>query len=274
MSLLRLLPLPAALALGTAPALQAGLYQVTVTVSNPAPADGTMITPVWVGFHDGMFDHFDVGGAASAAIQRIAEDGNVTPLAEAFNASGHGGASGVILGLNPAPPVFRPGDTNQMSFILDSDNPLHAYFSYASMVVPSNDAFIGNDTPTAFALFEAFGAFVPTSFTVTGDRVWDAGTEVNDELPMNTAALGQMTPDTGTDEFSVVTAHSGFNVGGNILTARPGADFTVPGYQVATFTLSATPIPEPASAAALFGGAALLVIAARRPRRVHVETSR
>lgn len=121
MSLLRLLPLPAALALGTAPALQAGLYQVTVTVSNPAPADGTMITPVWVGFHDGMFDHFDVGGAASAAIQRIAEDGNVTPLAEAFNASGHGGASGVILGLNPAPPVFRPGDTNQMSFAATGD---------------------------------------------------------------------------------------------------------------------------------------------------------
>ena len=69
--------------------------------------------------------------------------------------------------------------------------------------------------------------------------MWDAGTEVNDEVPENTAALAQAAPNTGVEEGGVVRLHEGFMgsnaVGGsigNILQARAGADFTRPGAQV------------------------------------------
>ena len=54
------------------------------------------------------------------------------------------------------------------------------YLSYAAMVVPSNDFFIGNASPTAFQLFDASGNFLgPRTIQIFGANVWDAGTEVN-----------------------------------------------------------------------------------------------
>ncbi|MEM7570909.1 MAG: PEP-CTERM sorting domain-containing protein, partial [Pseudomonadota bacterium] len=38
---------------------------IRVTVENLAPVDGFSLTPVYLGFHDGSFDLFDVGAAAS-----------------------------------------------------------------------------------------------------------------------------------------------------------------------------------------------------------------
>ena len=113
----------------------------------------------------------------------------------------------------------------------------------ASMVIPSNDAFVGNDDPTAIDLFDGNGLLIErsggTAVVVNGSQVWDAGTEVNDELPENTAALAQAAPDTGTAEGSVVALHAGFQgsaalggEAGNILQARPGADFTRTNVQV------------------------------------------
>ena len=47
--------------------------------------------------------------------------------------------------------------------------------------------------------------------------VLDAGTEVNDEFPENTAFLGQEAPDSGIVEGGVVTDHPGFLRRGSIL---------------------------------------------------------
>ncbi|MEZ5162592.1 MAG: hypothetical protein R2688_02360 [Fimbriimonadaceae bacterium] len=82
--------------------------------------------------------------------------------------------------------------------------------------------------------------------------MFDAGTEVNDEIPMNTAFLGQMMPDTGTPEGGVVGFHQGFMPGGNILGSSmfSGADFTAQNYKVARITVDA--VPEPATMA-IFG---------------------
>lgn len=61
---------------------------VMVTIENLAPDNGTYLTPLWVGFHDGSFDSYDPDAAASAGLERIAEDGNPADLSQAFIDSG------------------------------------------------------------------------------------------------------------------------------------------------------------------------------------------
>jgi len=54
------------------------------------------------------------------------------------------------------------------------------YFSYASMILPSNDQFIGNGNPFAFTLFDAAGNYLgDQTIGVFGTDAYDAGTEQN-----------------------------------------------------------------------------------------------
>ena len=39
--------------------------QIRITIENAQPADGYFFTPVWLGFHDGGFDPFEIGQPAS-----------------------------------------------------------------------------------------------------------------------------------------------------------------------------------------------------------------
>jgi hypothetical protein len=64
--------------------------------------------------------------------------------------------------------------------------------------------------PKAYQIFDADALFMPVEIMVKGSEVNDAGTEVNDELPSNTAFFGQATPDTGDVEGGVVTSHAGY----------------------------------------------------------------
>ena len=253
-------------ALAFAGFVHAGATQVQVTIENLAPQFGTYQTPFWVGFHNGSFDTYDLGAAASAALEAIAEDGNTAPLAADFALSGAGSVDGTIGG-GP----FGPGSVISMTFNLDGSDPAARYFSYASMVVPSNDAFVANGNPLAHMIFDAGGNFIGADFFITGDMVLDAGTEVNDEIPMNTAFFGQMAPNTGTDENGVVHAHEGFlgssiNPGLAAILADPmfaGADFTLAGYPIARITVTQVPAP---GALALVGLAGCI---ARRRRRAN-----
>ena len=43
------------------------------------------------------------------------------------------------------PGIFRPGASSWID--LDLDPSIHRYLTFGSMVVPSNDAFIGNNSP-------------------------------------------------------------------------------------------------------------------------------
>lgn len=225
--------------------VQAAPVEVRVTIENLAPTDGTLITPVWVGFHDGSIDMFNRGEAASAALERLAEDGDAAPLSSAFDATGSGSAQATILSGGEIPP-FAPGQRASHTVWLDPDAPASRYFSYAAMVIPSNDAFIGNDDPMRHPVFDGAGRFVGGSFTVMGREVWDAGTEVNDEAAMNTAFLGQETPDTGATESGAVMPHAGFKAAGmgGVLDGSfagfsfSSADFKAAGYAIARITLS------------------------------------
>jgi len=86
--------------------------------------------------------------------------------------------------------------------------------------------------------------------------VRDAGTEVNDEEPANTAFFGQQTPDTGVDEFGVILTQPNapdivrfraINDGGNILADERFAmgDFSVAGYPLVKISFRAEPVVEP-----------------------------
>lgn len=211
----------------------AQLVNATVEVTNLAPDGGTIQTPVWVGIHDGSFDLYDRGEPISPELERLAEDGDVAPLVSAFGASG-AGADSVVFG---AGGPIQPGETASTSFVVDVAGQSQVCFSYASMVIPSNDAFVANGAP--LCLDASSGRMGPLSFTVSGEEVLDAGSEVNDEVPENTAALAQAAPDTGVVENGVVELHPGFQADGNVLAAIPNGDFTVPGYENLQFTITA-----------------------------------
>ena len=51
---------------------QGDAVKVVVKIESLVPENGVYFSPVWVGFHDGGFDLFDVGSLASEAIERIA----------------------------------------------------------------------------------------------------------------------------------------------------------------------------------------------------------
>ena len=214
-------------------------YRVTTTVTNPAPMGGTCMSPTWFGIHDGTFDLYDRGQPASEPLERIAEDGTVAPLMEAFASASSTFVDGVV---NTGP--LCPGETATVSTIVPVRKGMKYFFSYASMILPSNDAFVANGNPRAHEIFNANGDFIPAMILETGGDVLDAGTEVNDEIPANTAFFGQMSPDTGVEENGVVGPHPGFLPpgSGGILDSDQfaNADFTADGYEVLSIEVTAT----------------------------------
>ena len=228
--------------LAVTPMLLAQEVSVTVRIENLAPPNGNFLTPFWVGFHDGSFDIYNIGAAAGAGLESLAEDGATATLSAEFLASGAGTVDGTIVSGGPIPPL-PPGENTRMTFSLDPNSANSLYFSYASMVIPSNDAFVANGDPMAHRVFDDNGNFLGISFIVlaSGSTVLDAGTEVNDEIPANTAFFGQAAPNTGVAEGGTVQVHPGFMPAGSggILDDPmfSAADFTVPDYRIARITV-------------------------------------
>ena len=213
---------------------------VRVIVENLSPeGEGSILSPTWVGFHDGGFDTYDGGRPASPGVQRLAEDGNPAALVREFGLGGFGTVDGVV-GDGP----ILPGQAASQSFVLDNESPDSHFFNYASMIVPSNDAWIGNGDEKEYRVFNNRGQFQPISFVVTGDAVLDAGTEVNDERPKTTVGLAQTEPNTGEFEIGVVLPHPGYRGSVGNPEGRQGilrgdfGDFTADNYQVARISIA------------------------------------
>ena len=164
-------------------------------------------TPLWFGLHDGSFDLFDVGSSASNTLELLAEVGDTNTLSSEFAAAPGtpGDINGVVAGATGS---IAPGETGTGSF--DVINPAnYQYFSFASMVIPSNDTFIGNDNAMQYQIFDDNGNFLGNNgvFEIQVTNVYDAGTEINDTSVNGGAAFiagadGSM----GADENGVVTA--------------------------------------------------------------------
>ena len=230
---------------------------VTVTIENLAPENGTFITPAWIGFHNGEFDTYDRGRPVSPGLESLAEDGDTSGISQEFLASNNGTVDATLPGLEGVEGPIDPGESVSQTFTLDSDDPNSRYFNYASMVLPSNDAFIANGNETAIPVFDEDGNFIGTDFIIYGNEVLDAGTEVNDEAEDSTAFFGQAAPNTGETEAGIVDTHPGFIDGGRILSedgsdenaaaAFTNADFAEPGYEIARISIrnNDEPLPPP-----------------------------
>ncbi len=215
------------------------LQQVTVSITNNAPEQGTFLTPFWVGFHNG-FDTYDRGRPVSPGLESLAEDGDTALITEEFAFSGQGQVDGT-LGDGP----IAPGETVHLTFNIDPTQDNANFFNYASMVLPSNDTFIANGNEFAHEVFDEHGNFIPLDFVVTGSQALDAGSEVNDEIPENTAFFGQQTPNTGIDQGEGVQLATGFlPAGSGGILDDPmfaNADYTAEGYEFVRIQVESEP---------------------------------
>jgi hypothetical protein len=233
--------------------------EVMVTVENLQPPGGLFFTPTWVGFHDGTFDSFDAGSSASAAIEAIAEEGNTAPLSATFAGNGVDGVVAPGTPFGPSGSSFA--GSASMTFSID---PLsNRFFSYASMVIPSNDAFFGNDNPMAYSIFDSTGNYAgPVTIEIKGADIWDAGTEVNDTMGAAFSTLGG----TSSDEGAVIATHTGLDNFIGTGTANGETILSAFNADSAIARITVTQVPEPNSLGMLTLGALGLLGIARRRR--------
>ncbi|MEM6259007.1 MAG: spondin domain-containing protein [Planctomycetota bacterium] len=184
-------------AVGLAGSSQA--LEVEVEITNNSPTGGVVLTPVWVGFHDGSFDSYNGGLSAQVGLERLAEDGDNSVISSDFlggytyiDNSGSSPVSARVLtsqttgrvdgtiGSPTGPGPIQPGETETQRFTIGADGS-NRYFSYASMILPSNDFFLANGSPTAFDLASLYDGVGEITFQIgLPGTANDAGTEQED----------------------------------------------------------------------------------------------
>lgn len=248
--------------------------RIRVEVSNNAPNGGVVLTPVWAGFHDGSFDTFEVGSAASAGLESIAEDGAVGTLSSDFNSvAGRVDTNtegGLAIASPSGPGPIQPGETESRFFDIATDGS-NSFFSFASMVLISNDYFAGNNDALDISSVLTGSGPITLQVGVPGSRLlYDAGTEENDfatsaanGAPFFGLGGGQTGPNQGADQNGVVSTiplvGDPFSAFANQALLGPGGvpanfNFNDAGLYsngVATITISAVAVPEPTSITAL-----------------------
>jgi hypothetical protein len=180
---------------------------MTVEITNLSNA--LYYTPLLVSAHNRDTHVFQVGSAASASLQAMAEGGDISGLVTDLASVG---ANNVT---NPAGGLLAPGASATATIEVNKGN---RYLSIAAMLLPTNDGFVGLD---ALRIPKKGGSH---TFYLNG---YDAGTEANDEIINGGGAPG--TPGipadpggnsgsgasgvTGADHNSTVHVHRGI-VGG------------------------------------------------------------
>ncbi len=278
--------LTAILATTTMLALPAGATTLRITVTNNqnAAANGTdagfALTPVYGAFHNGSFDTVTLGEEVSAGVETLAELGNPAAVRAEREAALPGSTAAVIANGRP---IFGGESASAEVDITDIAN--QRYFSFLSMIIPSNDLFVANDNALAYDLFNDDGSFVgPQTINITGLQVFDAGTEENNADVSGGAAFiaGSNAPggvDTdgvasagfaALEEFLGTTTVAGFNIDPELAPPSFFADASNAGlFNIATITIEevVAPVPLPAGGALLLSGLAFGGFAARRKAR-------
>ena len=277
----RILPLFALAILLPASTLSADAV-LEVTVTNNAPGGGVYLTPVWFGFHNGSFDSYDGGTASAKELERLAEDGNASFLADTFAAGGTLAGSGSqngadrVQGLLGGGPL-APGSTASQIVTVSGDGS-NQYFSYASMILPSNDYYIANGNPFAIDVNDIIANGGELTFDIF--QANDAGTEVNDFatsagnglFPQLGLPGGQTGPNQGADENgvnrNVLFPFAGFQ--NAPFDADVDPNFALLNFNNASLypngiaTVSIRAVPEPSAVALLSAGLSLVMYRRRR----------
>lgn len=219
---------------------EGAVVQILVTVQNLAPANSVSFAPLHVGFNNGTFDAFNINTPATAPIISIAEGGSGSDWIPAFQAADPTAVLGQIGG------PLLPGMSASRSFMVDTS--VNRFFTFASMVIPSNDLFIGNDNPAAFEIVDAQGNLLISQINQTAAQIWDAGSEIAD--PANAAFVVGGNNDLRTPQNGVVTFDfSELNVF-NGLTTGAGYVFNnslAGGTDIARISFTITAVPEPST---------------------------
>ena len=210
-----------------------------VTISNENDlVGGLSLTPLYVAFHNGDFEGFTVGQGASNGIEELAEEGSFGTLAGerlAVAPTSQGGPLTAPGGF-PGAPVIEPGETSARDFVVDDGN---NFFNFFSMVIPSNDLFIG--APGQGLNLDDIDLSSGFEIVLTAANIWDAGTEVNN----NQGAAFNTAGGVGTDENGVVGLASAEAI--NVLTGQTGANgLTIngsPGEFRAVIRIETVPLP-------------------------------
>ncbi|MFS1429485.1 spondin domain-containing protein, partial [Vibrio splendidus] len=169
-------------------------YRYDVSVTNLTP--NQPMSPLAVLTHNTNFDLFEVGQSASVDLEYLAEGGSNAQLLALSDsdANVYQGISGNGLILS--------GEQDTVSIRVDPNQ--EEYISVASMLVNTNDAFVGESglSLKSLAVGDTF---------VMNMNVWDSGTELNDELAATIPgpAGGGEGFNTTRDDTDVVSFHSG-----------------------------------------------------------------
>lgn len=274
---------------GTAQAVE-----VRVTIEN-LTSNSVAVTPLWVGFHNGSFDSYNNGLSSQPGLERLAEDGGTSAISADFLAgltyinnlnqsatvaSSQPGADRVdgTLASDSGPPPIQSGGMATKLFTIDIDGS-NRYFSYASMVIPTNDFFVANGNPLAHDLMSLYDGEGSISFlTGTPGTVNDAGTEEEDFaftagnplFPGRGLPAGQAGPNMGPLDATTVIQNVGGDPFAGFLNAA-GVDLTgfnfnqLAGSGIARITITAVPEPGFAALVAL-GGIGFVAFKRRRIR--------
>ncbi len=233
---------------------------VTVTITNLAAANSVSFADTHLGFHRGVFDAFNIGAVAGPGIISVAEGGVGGRWQSDFAAADPTATRGII-----GQPLL-PGQQRSQSFIVNAG--LNKFFTFATMVIPSNDFFLGNDNPQQYRLFDDAGNLLINSITQTSSQIWDAGSEAFSIA--NAAFLVNGNNDLRTPQNGLVSFNfselMGFNgqqtAAGYVFNSGLTAGQAI--YRI-DFT-SVAVVPEPSSMILLASGLMMLGVAVRRKR--------
>ncbi|TLU61891.1 hypothetical protein FE810_13455 [Thalassotalea litorea] len=142
-----------------------------ITVTNLT--QGMYFTPLVIAAHSADASMFVVGESASPELQAIAEGGDISGMGTLLT------SVSADLVENPADGLLAPGARIETSLSSADGND---YLSLASMLLPTNDGFVGLNSwkiPTEPGTY---------SFTL---NAYDAGTEANDEIVNGAGAPGE-----------------------------------------------------------------------------------
>lgn len=173
------------------------------SIASPRP-DGFVFA-----FHDGSIDLYDLDRPSSDYVARWMRTGYfaIPHTAQQLQALSPGSLA--IFMTNPA----LPGGLNLprlVTVVLDPAR--HRYLTVFSRIVPSDDAFVANEDPYRYEIFDAAGRFTgPLYADFFGGDILDAGVCENNETDLIGLDTGFVSEHVCTPESGVMRQHPGFN---------------------------------------------------------------